>query len=140
MNLLKISLVLPGLLFIGCSSPKDAVSNMYDALKEGDMAKVSRNANDNASIFFLSRALDTCSVDKKSYTDDIKLANVCLKEKYQDLKYKNIKIEKLTEKNTYADVEVTNNNKTSSVTLLVQNIDGKWMVLGFKEPTKTFDP
>jgi hypothetical protein len=127
-------LILPALLLIGCSNtPENAVSNLYDAIKEGNAVKMANNGNDNINIFFTRQALEKCSVDKTSYTDDIKLANDCLKENYKDLEYKNIKITKVTEDNVYAELEVTNNNVKNNVTLLVKYIDGKWTVLGFKK-------
>ena len=136
MTFSKLSLmgVLTVLLLTGCSNtPEDAVTNVYDAIIEGDVVKLSNNGDENINIFFARKALEKCTVDKTKYTDDIKLTNDCLKENYKDLEYKNIKITKLTKDRTYAELEVTNNNVTSNITLLVQNIEGKWMVLGFKK-------
>jgi len=129
------------ILFIGCSNtPEDAISNTYDAIIEGDGVKLSRSANDNMSVFFIREALETCSVDKKSYIDDMKLANDCLKEKYQDLKYKHIEIVKVSEDKAYSRLEVITNGEKKNTTLLLQIIDGKWIVLGYKEKPKTSAP
>ncbi|QOY55389.1 hypothetical protein HUE87_03900 [Candidatus Sulfurimonas marisnigri] len=133
MNLLKTSLILPALLLIGCSgSPKDAVSNMYDALQDGNIVKLVNNTGESLNIMLISNSLKECSVNKKGYTDNLKLTHDCLVEKYADLSYKDIDITLLSEDKGYAKVTVIANSKERTITLLVQKIDDTWIVQGLK--------
>ncbi|MCW8894805.1 MAG: DUF4878 domain-containing protein [Sulfurimonas sp.] len=126
-------LTLPAILFIGCSStPKDAVANMYDALKEGDVVKLANNTAETMSISLMSESLKDCSIDKKNYKDQINLTNDCLKEKYKNISYKDIKITDVSKNKAYAEVAVIQNNNEILITFAVEKIDGKWMVSGRK--------
>lgn len=136
MTISKITtLVLPALIFIGCSnSPKGAVENMYDALQSGNAVKLANNVAETMSISLMSESIKECSLDKNNYKDEqIKLTNSCLKEKYSNLKYKDIKANKISEDE--ADVEVTliENNAETKITFAVQNIKGRWMVVSRKK-------
>jgi len=135
MTISKLSLLtLPLILFIGCSrSPKDAVDNMYDALKGGNVVKLANNTAEPMSIALMSGAIKECSIDKNSYKDKIKLTNNCLIEKYGGLNYKDIKTTDISEDKAHVEVTVIRNNKEELIALRVEKIDGKWMVSGRKK-------
>lgn len=122
-------LVLPTILFIGCSNtPNDAVTNMYDALKEGNVVKLANNTDESMSVMLIADSLKECSIDKKSYTDEMKLAIDCIIEKYADIKYKNVETVNIINEHAYVKVSVISNNNENSLTLIVKKIGDKWMV------------
>lgn len=135
MTFSKLSILsLPAVLFIGCSSPKSAVDNMYDALQSGNVVKLANNAEEAMSISLMSESMKECSLDKKKYTDQqIKFTNFCLQEKYSAIRYKDIKTTDIDEDKAYVEVTVVKDNNESIITFAVQKIDGRWMVKGRKK-------
>ena len=101
---------------------------MYDALKKGNLSKLIKNTTDKISGGLAGRALKECSVDKKSYTDDLKLVEDCMLELYSDLSVKSIRVVK--EDGTSALIEAVISNKAtqSNVKLNLTKVDGKWKV------------
>jgi len=130
----KILLPLFAFVFIGCNdTPKSAISNMYDALQNGNVVKLSNNTTETMNIALVSQSLKKCSVNKADYTDDnVKLANDCLLKEYSKLEYKNIKIIDITKNIANANVTIINNNIEKNINLVVENLDGKWRVRGRK--------
>ncbi len=121
-------------LFIGCSSkPEDAVKNVYDAIKEGDMPKLINNSNYAIRGVFVRSALFECSVDKSKYTsEDLKLVEDCLREKYGNI---SVKIDTVTMiSKTEADINITmnSNSKVLKYQLKVANEEHKWKVVAGK--------
>lgn len=135
MKFQKLSLIaVSALLFVGCSNtPDDAVSNMYEALKEGNSVKLADNAEEAMSISLMSESLKNCNMQKKEDTDDMSKINECLKQKYENLKYKNIETEKISQDSAYVKVIIIQNDIQNDITLNVKKIDGKWMVMGRKK-------
>ena len=115
------------------SSPEDAVHNLYDAIKEGDMPKLIKNSNYGIRGIFIKTALFECSADKSKYTnDDLKLVEDCLREKYSKIKVKITSTTMLSE--TEADINITmlSNSKELSYQLKVAKIENKWKVIAGK--------
>lgn len=123
-------LTLPFLLLIGCSdSPKNAITNMYDALIDGNSVKLANNVRESTNIVIISEALKKCSISEKIITDQIKRANECLKEEYENLNYENIKILSNDGNISVATVDVSiNNGKKQTTTLILIKKDGNWIV------------
>lgn len=121
-------------LFIGCSdTPKDSVSNMYDALQEGNSIKLANNVEEAMSITLISESLKECSIKREKETDDIARSNQCLKEKYSNIKYKDIKTEEMSEEIAYVKVTVLENDTQNDIVFNVKKIGDKWMVLSRKK-------
>ncbi len=121
-------------LLSGCSSkPEDAVKNVYDAIKEGDMPKLINNSNYAIRGVFVRSALFECSVDKSKYTsEDLKLVEDCLREKYGNI---SVKIDTVTMiSKTEADINITmkSNSKVLKYQLKVANKEHKWKVVAGK--------
>lgn len=122
------------LLFIGCSdTPKDSVSNMYDALQEGNSVKLANNVEEAMSITLISESLKECTLKREKETDDIARSNQCLKEKYSNLKYKDVKIEEMSGESAFVKATVSHNGTENDIVFSVKKIDGKWMVLSRKK-------
>ncbi len=132
MTLLKSSLfLLLSIFFIGCTnSPDKTVEEMYDALKKGNLSKLINNTTDKMSGAFAGRALKECSVDKKSYTDDLKLVEDCMLELYSDLSVKSIKLVKEDATSALVEAVVQNNKIESKAKIALIKVDGKWKVAG----------
>ncbi|MCF6339425.1 MAG: hypothetical protein L3J10_01575 [Sulfurimonas sp.] len=130
----KILLPLFALVFVGCSdTPKSAISNMYDALQNGNVIKLSNNTTETMNIALVSESLKKCSVNKANYIDNnIKLVHDCLQEEYSKLKHKNIKIINITKNIANVKVTIINNNIEKNIKLVVENLDDKWRVRGRK--------
>ena len=112
---------------IGCSAtPEDAVHNVYDGLKEGNVVKVVNNSSEKLSGALLVNALNNCSADKKSYPDELELMHDCLVEKYQDIKVKKIKVTMLSEVEADANITVEINLKEHLRRQKIRVIDSKW--------------
>lgn len=127
-------LIIPALLFIGCSdTPKDSVSNMYDALHEGNSIKLANNVEEAMSITLISESLKGCSVKREKNSDDLARTNQCLKEKYSSLRYKDIKIEEMSKDSAFVKVTILENDAQNDIVFNVKKIGGKWMVLSRKK-------
>ncbi len=135
MKLQKFSLIaISALLFVGCSNtPQDAVANMYEALQEGNSIKLANNVEEAMSITLISDSLKECSIERKKDSDDIKRTNECLREKYSNLKYKDIKTEEISEDSAYVKVTVLHNKTENEISFVTKKIDGKWMVISRKK-------
>lgn len=135
MKLQKFSLIaISALLFVGCSNtPQDAVANMYEALQEGNSIKLANNVEEAMSITLISDSLKECSIKRKKDSDDIKRTNECLREKYSNLKYKDIKTEEISEDSAYVKVTVLHNKTENEISFIAKKIDGKWMVMSRKK-------
>jgi hypothetical protein len=121
-------------LFIGCSdTPKDSVSNMYDALQEGNSIKLANNVEEAMSITLISESLKECSIKREKESDYLARANQCLKEKYSNIKYRDIKIKEMLEDNAYVKVTVLENDTQNDIVFNVKKIGGQWMVLSRKK-------
>ena len=123
-------------LFAGCSTtPEDAVENVYDAIKEGDMPKLINNSNYAIRGVFIRTALFECSVDKSKYiNDDLKLVEECLREKYSNI---NVEISSATMlSETEADINITmySNVQALKHQLKVVKVEHKWKVVDAKKP------
>ncbi len=117
------------LLFIGCSStPEKTVENMYDSLKKGDLSKLLNSTTDQMSGAFAARALRDCSVDKKSYTDDLKLVQDCMVEMYSKLDVKKIKLIKEDKESALVEVIVKNGLIENTTNINLIRVDGEWRV------------
>ena len=133
MTFSKIALTMTTLfLLIGCSStPEDAVHNVYDAIKEGDMPKLINNSNYAVRGAFIRTALYECSLDKSKYTDDdLKLVEECLIEKYANIDIKISSTIMLSD--TKADINITMYSNVQGLKhqLKVEKIEHKWKVVG----------
>ncbi|MEA3371692.1 MAG: DUF4878 domain-containing protein [Campylobacterota bacterium] len=119
------------LLLIGCSAtPEDAVQNVYDSIKEGDMPKLIKNSSYEIRNPFIRSALFECSVDKSKYTGkDLELVQDCLKEKYGGI-HVEIGTANLISQ-TEADINVTmqSNTRVFNHQLKVVKIENKWKVV-----------
>ena len=112
------------------ATPKDAVVNVLNGAKHGDMGKISRNATDKATGYFSMAALRSCSADRKSYDKDhqIDLFNVCLLEKYKNIEIKSIEIKTISENEADADVMLQEGLDTYSTKFKVLKINDQWKV------------
>lgn len=130
MTILK-AILLPflALLFIGCSSATEkTVESMYDSLKKGDLPKLLNSTTDQMSGALAARALRDCSVDKKSYTDDLKLVEDCLAELYSKIEVKSIKLIKEEKDTALVEANIKNGTIENTVNINLIKLDNKWKV------------
>ncbi len=135
MNFAKILLIITtSILFVGCSTtPEDAVHNVYDAIKNGDMVKLINNSNYGTRGHFIKPALRECSVDKSKYKDDdIKLVEDCLREKYSDISVTIDTSVKISKTESDINITVKNNSLESTYQLKVMKVEGVWIVVAGK--------
>lgn len=128
MNLIKTTaLTAIALLLSACSStPQDAITNTFDALKEGHFPKLMKNTTYPISKAYASKALATCSVDKSKYeNDDIGLMNICLIQEYKDIKIKKITIKSISENKAEAEVTVMYKEEIT-YKYEIHKIDNQW--------------
>ena len=95
-----------------------------------EFSKLINNTTDKMSGAFAGRALKECSVDKKSYTDDLKLVEDCMLELYSDLSVKSIKLVKEDATSALVEAVVQNNKIESKAKIALIKVDGKWKVAG----------
>ena len=128
-NLKKILLsILTIFLLTGCSNtPIDTVNTVFNSARNGDIITMIRNTTDKVSGVFSITALKTCSVDKKSFTDDLELINVCLLEKYSTMDIQKIDVVKSTQTKMEVKVRVILNSKEKSYDLRLIKKDDKWI-------------
>lgn len=130
MTILK-AILLPflALLLIGCSSaPEKTVESMYDSLKKGDLPKLLNSTTDQMSGALAARALRDCSVDKKSYTDNLKLVQDCMVEMYSKLDVKKIKLIKEDKNTALIEVIVKNDSIENTTKINLIKVDNEWQV------------
>ena len=132
MALIRSFLVLATVvLFTGCTdTPDKTTQDMYDAMQKGNLSKLIKNTTDPISGAIAARALRECSVDKKSYTDELKLVEDCMLELYSNLSVKSIKLIKEDGSSALIEAEIKNNATQSKVKLNLIKIDNKWKVAG----------
>jgi hypothetical protein len=101
---------------------------MYDGLKKGNLSILLKNTTDSTSRAFATKALAECSVDKKSYTDDLKLVEDCLAEMYSNIEIKNIKLVKQDKDTALAEANVKNGQIDKTAYINLVKTDGRWKV------------
>ena len=122
-----LSVVYVYLVYFGI--PRDAVSNTYDAIKNGDFPKLSRNSVEKTTAKFAMEALKNCSADKKSYDkDDMGLINVCLIEKYGKINVKKIDVGLVSQNEADANVTIEDGEKEYVASFKVVKIENIWKV------------
>ncbi|MFK5937013.1 MAG: DUF4878 domain-containing protein [Sulfurimonas sp.] len=135
MNLSKVVLTITTLfLLVGCSStPEDAVLNVYNGIKKGDMPKLIKNSNYAIRGVFIRSALFECSLDKSKYVnDDLKLVENCLREKYGKIKVKISSTTMLSEVEADINITMQSNSQELKYQLKVAKIEHKWKVISGK--------
>ena len=134
MNIFKIIfLATLSILFIGCSStPQNSVEEMYEALKDGDAAKLYRVTTEPKARQLTLKVLKECSVNKHLYKDNFKLAKDCFREMYGKMNVKSIELTEVSETKAYAIVIYENNSKTITNKEYLRMINGKWLVLRYQ--------
>ena len=78
MNLVKKIIIASFSTFMltGCfETPVDIVNDIFNSAKDGDMITIIKISSESVAGEFALSALKTCSVDKKSYKDNLKLIN-----------------------------------------------------------------
>ncbi len=129
MRFLKSLLFIFIALLVGCSNtPEDAVRNVYVAIQEGDTVKLVNNSTDKVSGALIVTALGDCHVNKKEYTDDMKLVEDCLVEKYNNINIKKIKIIMVSESQADANVTLQRAGEEYDYQLKVVKIENRWKV------------
>jgi hypothetical protein len=122
-------LIISTLFFIGCSNtPEEAVNGMYDGLKKGNLSTLLQNTTEPTSGAFSAKALRECSVDKKSYTDDLKLVEDCLTEMYSNIEIKSLKLIKEEKDTASVEVNIKNGSIENNTTINLIKVDGRWKV------------
>lgn len=125
----SLLVIISTLFFIGCSNtPEEAVHGMYDGLKKGNLSILLKNTTDSTSRAFATKALAECSVDKKSYTDDLMLVEDCLAEMYSNIEIKNIKLVKQDKDTALAEANVKNGQIDKTAYINLVKTDGRWKV------------
>jgi hypothetical protein len=116
--------------FVYLATPKDAVQNVLNGAKDGDLGKISRNASEEAVKFFSLDALKSCTADKEAYdaNHQLELVNVCLLEKYQNMNIKKIDMKQLSENRATANVIIENKQQEYTIDFQVGIMDGRWTV------------
>lgn len=130
MNFTKITLLgVSALLFLGCSSaPKDTVTEMYDALSQGDMKKLNEYATQNTIMRFSMGAAMQCQTDTNEYNDTDEFMSACMKDFFSHMRLKDIQV--LSETETSAAVIVIEEieGKEFKEHMQLVKVDGKWKV------------
>ena len=146
MNFIKtISISTAVLIFSACSSsPEDAVTNTFDALKNGHFPKLMKNTTYPISRTYAAKALSTCSVDKLKYKDDdLELMHICLMEKYKDIKVEKVNVKKISDIKYEAEVTVTYDKEVTHK-FEIHKIEDQWRLAPpnyvHKDVSKTSDP
>lgn len=145
MNLKVItSLISTMLIFTACSStPEDAVTNTFNALKNGHFPKLMKNTTYPISKAYSSKALATCSKDKLKYNDDLELMHICLMQEYKDIEVKKILIKNISDIKAEAEVTVMYDKKITHK-FEIHKIEGQWRLAPLnyvhKEIPKTSAP
>ena len=117
------------ILLTGCTTPKDAVENVFDALYEGDLAKLSRNSSERTAGIFSMNALKKCTPQNKTNKkDEITIINDCLEEEYSDMHIQKIEITPISDLEADADVILIYDKKTLNYKFKVLKINGDWKV------------
>ena len=135
MNFSKTVLIVTTLfLLVGCSStPEDAVKNVYDAIKEGDMPKLINNSNYAIRGVFIKSALLECSVDKSKYTNnDLELVEDCLREKYSKINVEVSSVRMLSKSEADINITMYSNTRALKYQLKVAKKESKWKVVAGK--------
>ena len=119
------------ILLTGCTTPKDTVENVFDALHEGDLAKLSRNSSERTTGIFSLNALDKCSPQikkNKNKKDDISIINDCLAEEYADMRVQKVNLVSVSDSEVDVDMILFYNKKTLNYKFKVLKINGDWKV------------
>ena len=129
MILKTISFITLTFFIAGCtSSPEKSVEDLYDAIKTGNMQKLSRTTMDKTTGMFALAALRDCSIDKSFYKEDIELVEACLVEEYGDITFKSVKISMVSEDEADAIVSFIQDSSEQNIRLKVYKLDDLWKV------------
>ncbi len=116
-------------LITGCSNtPKGSVEDLYDAIKKGDLQKLSRTTTERTTGMFALAALRDCSIDKKLYKDEMKLVEACLLEEYSNITFKSVKITMVSENEADAIVNFMEGQNEQNIPFKVYKLDDLWKV------------
>ena len=115
--------------FTGCNKPENAVENVFDALKKGDLAKLSMNSTLKTTKYFSMNALRQCNLDRTKYKDnEMALVDKCLKKVYSGVDTKIINIALVKKGEVDVDVEIRLNENIICHKWKVVKLQGDWRV------------
>jgi len=116
-------------LFVGCSNtPEEAITDLYDSIKDGDLQKLSRVTTEKTTGAFSLSALRDCTADKPSYNDEMQLVEDCLIEKYKNTNFKSVKITMKSETLADANVSIEQDSKEFNYIFKVYKVNDMWKV------------
>lgn len=131
MNILKLLLITPAILILGCSStPEDAIYGMYDALKKGSLVELNKYTTERIAGSLSLRALKECKLDEKLYDKDnySEFVNKCLVEMYGDVVVTNVSLKRIAEDKIYADIDINLKSLQEHHTYGLLDVGFKWKV------------
>jgi len=126
----KFFIVMFLLLLTGCSdTPKKTVESVFEALEDGDLARLSYESSLKTSGYFSMYALKQCNLDlqtNKFKNKELEILDMCIKKAYADTRLEKVSIDMLSENEANAHVQIKSHNKYINHTWKVLKINDQW--------------
>lgn len=130
MNWIKFTLIgLSALVIVGCGDAREnAVNGMFDALKDGDIAKLNEHATSTTSQLLVMGAAMQCGAKENDFDSKEELISYCLEKMFADIDVENIEIEEISETRARALVTQSNDGKEVTESLDLIKTNDTWKV------------